>query len=293
MKTAIVADSNCCITPEEARELGIFILPMPVIVEDKTYFEGVDITFPEFVEVLAQRKEVSTSQPALGAVMELWDKLLEEYDEIVHIPMSSALSDSCRTAQGLAEEYRGKVWVVDNRRISGSFRSSVMDARQMALGGVSGEKIKAELEKTAMDAMIFVAVETLEYLKRSGRVTAAAATVSTLLNIKPVLKIEGEKLDAFAKVRGMNHCREKMLESMRPYVEEFKRKGWPIYLGAASRARDTEDGRAWAEEIAAAFPAEQVSYLPLGCSISGHVGEGAYGIYLSRCLPEGALSYGE
>lgn len=293
MKTAIVADSNCCITPEEARELGIFILPMPVIVEDQTYFEGIDITFPAFVEALAQRKEVTTSQPALGAVMELWDSILEEYDEIVHIPMSSALSDSFRTAQGLAGEYRGKVWVVDNRRISGSFRSSVMDARQMALGGVSGEKIKAELEKTAMDAMIFVAVETLEYLKRSGRVTAAAAAVSTLLNIKPVLKIEGEKLDAFAKVRGMNHCREKMLESMRPYVEEFRRKGWPIYLGAASSARNPEDGRAWAEEIAAAFPEEQVSYLPLGCSISGHVGEGAYGIYLSRCLPEGALSYGE
>lgn len=257
MKTAIVADSNCCITPQDAGDLGIFVLPMPVIVEGKTYFEGVDITFPAFASALAQHKEVSTSQPAPGEVMELWDRVLEEYDEIVHIPMSSGLSDSYRTALGLAGEYQGQVWVVDNHRISGSYRSAVIDARQMALGGIPGETIKAELEKTAMDAMIFVSVETLEYLKRSGRVTPAAAAVSTLLNIKPVLKIEGEKLDAYAKVRGMKHCRERMLEGIRPYVEAFRAKGWPICLGAASSAANPVDGVLWAEELAVAFPEEQ------------------------------------
>lgn len=293
-KTVITTDSNSGISQAEAQRLGISVLPMPFYINDQLYLEDITLSQPEFYRFLEQDAEISTSQPSIASVTEFWDKALEDCDEIVHIPMSSGLSSSCETAMALAAaDYPGRVWVVDNKRISWTQKQSVLEAMALARQGMEGREIKALLEEYALESSIYIAVDTLKYLKKGGRITPAAASIGAVFNIKPVLQIQGGKLDAFAKVRGMNHCREKMLESMRPYVEEFKRKGWPIYLGAASSAHDPENGRAWAEEIAAAFPEEQVSYLPLGCSISGHVGEGAYGIYLSRCLPQGALSYGE
>ena len=209
MKTAIVTDSNSGVTQIEAQKMNVFVLPMPVIIEGQAYYEGIDLLPDQFFRALTERQAVSTSQPSPGDVTALWDKVLTEYDELVYIPMSSGLSASCATAQMLAEDYEGRVFVVDNHRISISQKSSTWDAVALREAGCGAQEIQRELEASGLDSIVYVGVETLEYLRRGGRVTAGAAAIGAVLQIKPLLKIEGELLDACAKVRGTAGCKKK------------------------------------------------------------------------------------
>ena len=202
MKTAIVTDSNSEISQSEANRLGVFVLPMPVIIDGHAYYEGLDLLSDQFFLALTQHRAVSTSQPSPGDVTALWDRVLSEYDELVYIPMSSGLSSSCATAKILAKDYAGKVFVVDNHRISVTQKASVLDALALREEGVGAWEIQQELEDSAFDSIIYIGVETLEYLRKGGRVTARTAAISTVLQIKPLLKVEGELLDVYAKVRG-------------------------------------------------------------------------------------------
>ncbi len=219
MKIAIVTDSNSSITQAQAGELGISVLPMPFMIDGETYFEDITLTQEQFYEKLAQNADISTSQPSPESVMELWDSLLKEYDEIVHIPMSSSLSGSCQTAMMLAEDYEGKVHVVNNQRISVTQRQSALDALEMAKKGYSAEQIKERLEETKGDSVIFITLDTLKYLKKGGRITPAAAALGTLLRIKPVLIIEGGKLDAFSKARTAKQAKATMLTALAHEME--------------------------------------------------------------------------
>ena len=219
MKIAIVTDSNSGITQKEGKELGISVIPMPFMADGKTYFEDIDLNHEDFFQMLARGADISTSQPAPQDVTRLWDELLKEYEAIVHIPMSSGLSGSCQTAMMLAQDYEGKVFVVNNQRISVTQRQSVMDALGMAQKGYTAEQIKNRLEETKFDSSIYITVDTLKYLKKGGRVTPAAAALGTLLRIKPVLTIQGEKLDAFTKVRTMKQAKSVMLSAIQKDME--------------------------------------------------------------------------
>lgn len=285
MRTAIVTDSNSGIFESEARRLGIYVLPMPVMIEGQEYFEGVDLFHNDFYQSLLAHKQVSTSQPAPGNVLALWDEVLSDgFEELVYIPMSSGLSNSCQTALMLAEDYGGKVQVVDNHRISITQRSSVLDALTLVRAGHTAAEIKEKLEQTAYDSIIYVGVETLEFLKRGGRVTAAGAAMSTVLNIKPLLTIQGERLDAYAKVRGTKNCKKREMEAMRKSAEEFHRKGQAIRVGAAGSFLHEEEDREWLEMVKEAFPGEEVYYDRLTFSIGCHVGPGAFGMGISAKL---------
>ena len=221
MKTAVVTDSNSGITQEEAKKEGIFILPMPVIVDGVTRYEGQDLTQEMFYGSLTSGIDVTTSQPSPGDVMDLWDKVLAGgYEELVYIPMSSGLSNSCETAILLSDDYDGKVQVVDNHRISVTQREAVMEAVRLVAAGTSAKAVKEDLEARAYDSSIYITVDTLEYLKKGGRVTPAGAAIGAVLNIKPVLTIQGERLDAFAKVRGMRKGKDKMIEALKKDIEE-------------------------------------------------------------------------
>ena len=203
MNIAIVTDSNSGITQQQGKELGISVIPMPFMIDGKTYFEDIDLNQKDFYQMLASGADISTSQPSPEAVTDMWDRLLEEHEAVVHIPMSSGLSGSCQTAMMLAQDYEGRVFVVNNQRISVTQRQSVLDAMAMAEKGYTAEQIKTRLEETKFDSSIYITVDTLKYLKKGGRITPAAAALGTLLRIKPVLTIQGEKLDAFTKVRTM------------------------------------------------------------------------------------------
>ena len=216
---AIVTDSNSGISQAEGKELGIYVIPMPFLVDGKLYFEDVDMNKEQFYHFLENDADLSTSQPSPGDVMDLWDKLLKEYDEIVHIPMSSGLSASCSTAMGLARDYDGKVQVVDNQRISVTMQQSVMDAKHLVAAGKSAAQIKEILEKEALESSIYLMVDTLKYLKKGGRITPAAALLGSALNLKPILQIQGDKLDAYKKVRGVKAAKKNMLEAMKKDVE--------------------------------------------------------------------------
>lgn len=219
MKIAIVTDSNSGITQAQAGELGVSVLPMPFMIDGETYFEDITLTQEQFYEKLAQGADISTSQPSPESVTDLWDSLLKEYDEIVHIPMSSSLSGSCQTAMMLAEDYEGKVQVVNNQRISVTQRQSALDALEMAKNGYSAVQIKEKLEETKEDSVIFITLDTLKYLKKGGRITPAAAALGTLLRIKPVLIIEGGKLDAFSKARTAKQAKTTMLTALAHEME--------------------------------------------------------------------------
>ena len=212
-KIAIVTDSNSGITQAKAREMGIRVLPMPFYINGELYFEDITLTQEEFYQKLDENADISTSQPSPADVMGLWDEVLEEYDELIYIPMSSGLSASCETAEGLSREYNGRVHVVDNQRISITQRQAVLDAMEMADKGLTASQIVDVLLREKLEASIYITVDTLKYLKKGGRVTAAGAALGTVLNIKPVLQIQGDKLDAFAKVRGFKAAKAKMLDS--------------------------------------------------------------------------------
>ena len=221
MKTAVMTDTNSGIMKAEADSMGIFLIPMPVIIDDETHYEGIDLTEDSFYGSLTGRQNVSTSQPSPGDLMDLWDDILEQgYDEIIHIPMSSGLSASCSTAISLSDDYDGKVQVADNHRISVTQRESVMHAKKLAEAGKSAKEIKEVLEAEAYNSSIYIAVDTLEFLKKGGRVTAAGAALGSVLNIKPILTIQGGKLDAFAKTRGMKKCKQKMVEALKNPVQD-------------------------------------------------------------------------
>ena len=214
-KIAVVSDSNSGITQKEAKELGVTILPMPFFVGEKTLYEDIDLTQEEFYQMLSQDTNISTSMPLVGSVTDTWDELLKTYDEIVHIPMSSGLSGSCETALMLSQDYDGKVQVVNNQRISVTQRQSVLDAMALAKQGRSAEEIKDILERDKMESSIYIMVDTLYYLKKGGRITPAAAALGTLLKLKPVLQIQGEKLDAFAKARTVKQAKNIMIDAMK------------------------------------------------------------------------------
>ena len=284
MKTAVMTDSNSGITQNEARELGIFSLPMPVIIDGETCYEGIDLTQEMFYASLTGGKEVTTSQPSPGEVIGMWDKILKEgYDEIVHIPMSSGLSNSYESAAGLAADYNGSIQVADNHRISVTLRESVLEAKELADRGLSAGEIKEELERRAYESSIYITVDTLEFLKKGGRITPTAAALGAVLNIKPVLTIQGERLDAFAKVRGMKKGKHKMLEAVRHDLDtrfqntEMSR----IVIGAAGSGLDENEEREWTDMLKEAFPEATVYYNPLSFSIGSHTGPGALGTAIS------------
>ena len=286
-KIAIVTDSNSGITQAEGKQLGVYVLPMPFDIDGQQYFEDINLTQEQFYEKLTGDADVSTSQPSPDAVMSLWDDLLKNkgYDEIVHIPMSSGLSSSCATAMMLAQDYDGKVQVVDDHRISVTMRESVLEAKWMANQGMTAEEIKKKLEENAYNSSIYIAVDTLEYLKKGGRVTAAGAAIGAVLNIKPVLTIQGEKLDAFTKVRGMKKAELKMLEAIEEDLNtrfaDVDRK--QLRLGAAGTFQKQEDADQWYKMVKDTFENEidDIYYDSLSFSIGCHVGPNAIGIGIS------------
>ena len=282
MSVAVMTDTNSGMTVETGKKVGAAVIPMPVILDGTIYYEGINLTREDFFRSLEQGKQISTSQPAPGDVLEMWNRLLEEYDEVVYIPMSSGLSGSCQTARMLAEDYQGRVQVVDNHRISIPQKNSVMDALYLAEKGCSAREIKRELERTAFDCMIYIGVDTLKYLKRGGRITAAAAAMGSVLNIKLLLKIEGEKLDAHAKIRGTNACKRRLMESMRQSVEQFHSNYAKISVDAASTYLSDADQQGWYALAKENFPDEAVSYDSLALSIACHVGPGAFGMAVTR-----------
>lgn len=286
MKTAVMTDSNSGITPEEGKKIGIYSLPMPVIIEGDVFYEGKNITQEEYYGAMTSGKNVTTSQPSPGDVMDMWDGILKEgYEQVVYIPMSSGLSASCHAAIQLSEEYDGKVQVVDDHRISVTMRESVLEAKWMANQGMTAEEIKKRLEENAYNSSIYIAVDTLEYLKKGGRVTAAGAAIGAVLNIKPVLTIQGEKLDAFTKVRGMKKAELKMLEAIEEDLNtrfaDVDRK--QLRLGAAGTFQKQEDADQWYKMVKDTFENEidDIYYDPLSFSIGCHVGPNAIGIGIS------------
>lgn len=281
MRTAIMTDTNSGITVEEGKKAGIYVLPMPVIIEQKCYLEGVDITHRQLYDAMLSDKELSSSQPSPGDVMAMWDTILSEgYDEIVYIPMSSGLSGSCQNAILLAQEYDSKVLVVDNHRISVTLMESVYDAKCFADKGLSGEEIKKTLEESAYQASIYITVNSLKYLLKGGRITPSAAAIGSILNIKPVLTIQGEKLDLITKVRGIKQAERKMIEALKADIasrfSDIPAKR--LRVATAGTFDKPEEAERWRNMVQEAFPESDVYYMPLSCSIACHVGVGAVGI---------------
>lgn len=286
-RVAIVSDSNSGITQAQAKELGVTILPMPFFAGDKTYYEDIDLNQEQFYQLLTDKIDISTSMPLVGNVTDTWDRLLEEYDEIVHIPMSSGLSGSCETAIMLSQDYDGKVQVVNNQRISVTQRQSVLDAMNLAKQGKSAAEIKEILERDKFESSIYIMVDTLYYLKKGGRITPAAATLGTLLKLKPVLQIQGEKLDAFAKARTVKQAKNIMIEAMKnDFTKRFNDPaGEHIYLEMAY-THDKEAAEAFKAEVQEAFPGMEIHMDPLSLSVSCHIGPGALAVACSKKLPE-------
>ena len=258
--------------------MGIHVLPMPFFVNEKPYFEDISLSQEEFYKQLGENADISTSQPSPGDVMSLWDELLKEYDEIVHIPMSSGLSASCETAMMLAKDYKGKVQVVNNQRISVTMRSAVLDAMRLRDAGKSAAQIKEILEKERLQASIYITVDTLYYLKKGGRITPAAAALGTVLNLKPVLQIQGEKLDSFAKVRGWKAAKRTMLKAIDDDLKKrFADVKDDMILGIAYTC-DKETAAEWRAEVEQAFPGYEILEDPLSLSVACHIGPGSMAI---------------
>lgn len=275
MKIAIATDTNSGITAMEGEKLGVFVLAMPVNLEETIHYEGIDITSEQLYDAMRQHRDVSTSQPSPGQLMELWDGILAKgYDEIVYIPMSSGLSGSCQSAALFAQDYDGRVQVVDNHRISVTQKESVISALRLVEQGYDAGQIRDFLEKHAYDASIYITVDSMEYLKKGGRVTPAAATLATVLNLKPVLTIQGDKLDAFAKVRGMKLAESKMIEAIhQDRAERFKDVPESLLLiETAGTLENGELAEHWRQQVQAEFPFAKVSYANLPCSIACHLG---------------------
>lgn len=284
----IATDSHSGISQEKAKELGIKVLPMPFYIGEKCYYEDISITREEFFEHLNNGQKVSTSQPSPESVMELWREALREYEKLLYIPMSSGLSGSCNTAKMLAEEdeFAGRVFVIDNGRVSTPLYRSILDAMELVEEGYSAEEVKELLEETKAEMVIYLGVETLEYLKKGGRITPATAALGTLLNIKPVLKFDVGVLETYRKCRGMKKARREMLEAVKNDFETTFHKQYEngeVYLLAASSA-DEETTKEWIEEIQEFFPGMEILSDKLSLGLSCHTGKGALGIGCS-CRP--------
>lgn len=284
---AIMTDSNCGFSTEDGKRLGIHILPMPVIINGHTYSENVDLTPNEFFQMQQAGCDITTSQPSPGDVISMWRQLLQTYDEIVFLPMSSGLSNTCQTATILAqeEEFAGKVFVTDNRRISVTQAQGVLDACTLVQAGYSAHEIKEILEKEALDATIYIAVDTLQYLKKGGRITPAAAAIGTVLNLKPVLTIQGDKLDSFSKARGMRAAFRIMLDALQHDIDTRfpPESGIPYKIGMADAGMVPDAVAQYQSLLQDRFPGADFFYLPLTMSIATHTGPGALGIGAVRC----------
>lgn len=283
-KVAIVTDSNSGITQAAGKEMGIFVLPMPFMIDEETFYEDINLTQEEFYQKLAAGANIATSQPSPESVMKLWDSVLKEYDELVHIPMSSGLSGSCQSAMILAEEYGGRVEVANNQRISVTQRQSCLDARLLASMGKSAREIREFLEADKFNSSIYIMLDTLYYLKKGGRITPAAAAIGTMLRLKPVLQIQGEKLDAFAKARTTNQGKSIMINAVKADIE--KRFGGMtqdrhIWLQIAHTA-NREEAESYREEVLEHFPGYDVHIDALSLSVACHIGPGALALACCR-----------
>lgn len=282
-KIAIVTDSNSGISQEKAKEMGIHVLPMPFLINGTEYLDGVNLFPKEFYDYLEKDADVSTSQPSPEMVMGLWDKILEEYDEIVHIPMSSGLSGSCQTAKMLAEDYDGKVEVVNNQRISVTQVHSIMDALELVRAGKSAAQIRGILEDEGLQASIYITLATLKYLKKGGRITPAAAALGTMLRLKPVLQIQGEKLDAFSKVRTMSAAKRVMLDAIKNDMEK-RFQGCRMRI-ALAHTNNEAAALEFKKEVEAEFPGfPEIIVNELSLSVACHIGDGALAIACSKIV---------
>ena len=289
MKIAVVTDSNSGITQAQAKEMGVAVLPMPFMIDGETYYEDITLTQEQFYQRLKDNSDISTSQPTPDSIMKLWDELLKEYDQIVHIPMSAGLSGSCATAMMLAgeDEYEGNVFVVDNHRISVTQYQSVKDAMMLADMGMDGAQIKKCLEETAADSVIFVTVDTLKYLKKGGRITQAAAALGTLLRIKPVLIILGEKLDSFAKARTMKQAKTLMMNAIQKELDERLHDSECKDCHLAIAHSDNEEAALeFKKEVEERFPDADIYLAPLSLSIACHIGPVSLALTATRKMEE-------
>ena len=287
MKIAAATDSNSGITQDQAKQLGVHVLPMPFIIDGQMYYEGVDLTHEEFFRRMEEGADITTSQPSPGEVTDFWDKLLEEYDAVVYIPMSSGLSGSCQTAMLLAEDYEGKVYVVNNQRISVTQMQSVLDARDLIKKGYAAAQIRNILEETKFDSSIYITVTTLKYLKKGGRITPAAAMLGTLLQIKPVLTIQGEKLDAFSKARTLKQGKTIMMTALKKDLETrfHDPEARHTWLEIAYTCSD-EMAQEFKETVAEIYPDANICIAPLSLSIACHIGPGCLAVACSGHLKE-------
>lgn len=283
-RIAVVTDSNSGITQQQAENMGITVLPMPFYIDEQLYLEGITLKQEAFYEKLEQDAAICTSQPSPADVMETWERLLQDYDEVVHIPMSSGLSNSCQTAMVLAREFKGRVYVVDNQRISVTQRQAVLDALELLKTGKTGAQIKEILEAEKMESSIYITLETLKYLKKGGRITPAAAALGTVLNLKPVLQIQGEKLDAFAKARGKKQAKKIMIKAMKEDLKtrfaDYNKKG--LMCLEAAYAGNEEEAQEWKEELEKEFSGMEVHMDPLSLSVACHIGKGAIAVAVSK-----------
>lgn len=284
MKIAVVTDSNSGITQSDAKEIGVFVLPMPFMINGDTFYEDIDLSQEEFYRMLENGGDISTSQPSPEAVMNLWDEILRDYDEIVHIPMSSGLSGSCQSAMMLAEEYDGRVQVVNNQRISVTQRQSCLDAKLLIEQGMNAREIKDFLEADKFNSSIYIMLDTLYYLKKGGRITPAAAAIGTMLRLKPVLQIQGEKLDAFAKARTTTQGKSIMINAIKNDIENrfggmTEEKG--IWLQIAHTHNESE-ALILKQELQEAFPGYDIHIDSLSLSVACHIGPGALAVACSK-----------
>lgn len=287
-KIAVLTDSNSGITQAQAKEIGVSVIPMPFFINGEQFFEDINLSQEEFYKRLEEDADISTSQPSVGELQERFASLLKDYDEIVFIPMSSGLSGTCQTASILAEDYAGKVQVVNNQRISVTQRQSVMDALLLVSKGYNAVQIKEILEREKMQSSIYITLETLKYLKKGGRITPAAAAIGTVLNLKPVLQIQGEKLDAFSKTRGKGPAKKVMLQAIETDLNKRFAKAYKagrVHMEAAYTG-DREEAEEWAQLICETYPDLDFHMDPLSLSVACHIGYGAIAIACSVYLPE-------
>lgn len=284
-KVRIITDSNSGITVEEARELGVTVLPMPFSINEEVYFEQESLTHEQFYEELAAGKDIMTTQPSPGQVMGIWDEALKEYDEIVYIPMSSGLSGSYQTAAMLAEDYEGKVHVVNNQRISVTQRQSVLDALRLLEAGKSAKDIKDILEEDKFNSSIYLMVDTLVYLKKGGRITPAAAALGTLLKLKPVLQIQGERLDAFAKARTVSQAKSIIINAVKSDIDKrfggLSKENISLHM---AYAHDLDRILEFKEEVLKEFPGYDINLYPLSLSVATHIGPGCIALAVTKNL---------
>ncbi|MEA4816493.1 MAG: DegV family protein [Lachnospiraceae bacterium] len=282
-KIAITTDSNSGISQETAKKMDVFVVPMLFTVDSKEYQEGISISYEDFFRFQEEGRDIKSSQPSPASVIELWGNLLNEYDEIIHIPMSSALSGSYDTAASLSCDFEGRIFVVDNKRISVTQKQSVRDAKKLSAQGMTGVEIKKILEETALDSSIYITVETLKYLKKGGRITPAGAAIGEILNVKPVLQIQGGKIDAYTRIRGHKKSRQAIINAIQKdmltrFAASAAQKGITLHAAYAGLAEDCES---WEQELKEAFPGKDIEMDVLPLNISTHVGRGAIGIALT------------